>query len=43
MTSMLKQGKKVLIRLTDKPQEVIAYRICGVGERAGMLFVSYGI
>ena len=39
----MKQRKKVLIRQTDKPNAAIAYGICGVEERAGILIVSYGM
>ena len=34
---------EVLIRLTDKLNGAIAYRICVVEERAGMLILSYGM
>ena len=33
----------MLIRLTDKLNVAIAYRICVVEERAGMLILSYGM
>ena len=32
-----------IIRLTDKLNGAIAYRICVVEERAGMLILSYGM
>ena len=35
----MRQGKKVLIRYTDKPNGAIAYRVCSVEERAVVVLV----